>query len=152
MTAAGVRTATSEIVDNPAHLDSAIDRSGPQAGDPAWVVKDDGLAAGKGVVVTADRAAARAHAASLLDAGHPVLLESFLDGPAVSKLCIVDGETVVPLLPAQDFKRVGDHDAGPNTGGMGAYAPLPWLPEELIDRIVGEIIKPVVVELVRRGC
>ena len=113
MTAAGVRTATSEIVDNPAHLDAALDRFGPSAGDPAWVVKDDGLAAGKGVVVTADRDAARAHAASLLDAGHPVLLESFLDGPEVSLFCIVDGETVVPLLPAQDFKRVGDNDTGP---------------------------------------
>ncbi|CPU57546.1 Probable phosphoribosylamine--glycine ligase (GarS) [Mycobacteroides abscessus] len=118
MTAAGVRTARSEIVDNPAHLDAALDRF---ASEPAWVVKDDGLAAGKGVVVTDDRAAARAHAASLLDDGHPVLLESFLDGPEVSLLCIVDGETVVPLLPAQDHKRVGDGDTGPNTGGMGAY-------------------------------
>ena len=85
------------------------------------MVKDDGLAAGKGVVVTADRDTARAHAASLLDAGHPVLLETFLDGPEVSLFSIVDGETVVPLLPAQDFKRVGDNDTGPNTGGMGAY-------------------------------
>ena len=153
MAGAGVRTARSEIVDNPARLDAALDRFGPEhTEDKAWVVKDDGLAAGKGVLVTADRDAARAHAAALLDAGRPVLLESFLDGPEVSMLCIVDGETVVPLLPAQDFKRVGDHDAGPNTGGMGAYAPLPWLPEELIDRIVGEIIKPVAVELVRRGC
>ena len=153
MAAAGVSTARSEIVDNPARLDAALNRFGPEhTGDKAWVVKDDGLAAGKGVVVTADRDAARAHAAALLDAGHPVLLESFLDGPEVSLLCIVDGETVVPLLPAQDFKRVGDHDAGPNTGGMGAYAPLPWLPGELTDRIVGEIIKPVAVQLARRGC
>ncbi len=132
MAAAGVRTATSEIVDNPAHLDAALDRFGPPGGDPAWVVKDDGLAAGKGVVVTADRDAARAHAASLLDSGHPVLLESFLDGPEVSLFCVVDGETVVPLLPAQDFKRVGDGDTGPNTGGMGAYAPLPWLPDDVV--------------------
>src|ERR1700736_1983093 len=151
MTAAGVRTATSEIVDNPAHLDSAIDRFGPPASDPAWVVKDDGLAAGKGVIVPADRDAARAHAASLLDAGHPVLLESFLDGPEVSMLCIVDGETVVPLLPAQDFKRVGDNDVGPNTGGMGAYAPLPWLPDEVTEQIVSSIVQPVVAQLVRRG-
>src|SRR6201996_4466276 len=136
MTAAGVRTATSEIVDNPAHLDAALDRFGPPAGDPAWVVKDDGLAAGKGVVVTADRDTARAHAAGLLDAGHPVLLESFLDGPEVSMLCIVDGETVVLLLPAQDFKRVGENDTGPNTGGMGAYAPLPWLPDDVVSYIV----------------
>jgi phosphoribosylamine--glycine ligase len=151
MTAAGVRTATSEIVDNPAHLDAALDRFGPAAGEQAWVVKDDGLAAGKGVVVTADRDAARAHAASLLDSGHPVLLESFLDGPEVSLFSIVDGETVVPLVPAQDFKRVGDNDTGPNTGGMGAYAPLPWLPAEVVTQIVDEVVKPVAVEMVRRG-
>lgn len=148
MTAAGVRTARSEIVDNPAHLDAALDRF---ASEPAWVVKDDGLAAGKGVVVTDDRAAARAHAASLLDDGHPVLLESFLDGPEVSLLCIVDGETVVPLLPAQDHKRVGDGDTGPNTGGMGAYSPLPWLPDETVTEIVDTVLKPVAAELVKRG-
>jgi phosphoribosylamine---glycine ligase len=152
MTAAGVRTATSEIVDNPAHLDSALDRFGPSAGDPAWVVKDDGLAAGKGVVVTSDRDAARSHAAGLLDSGHPVLLESFLDGPEVSLFCVVDGETVVPLLAAQDFKRVGDGDIGPNTGGMGAYAPLPWLPEPVVTQIVDDIVKPVAAEMVARGC
>jgi len=151
MEKAGVRTAASEIVDNPGHLDAALDRFGPPAGQPAWVVKDDGLAAGKGVVVTADRDAARAHAAGLLDSGHPVLLESFLDGPEVSLFCVVDGETVVPLLPAQDFKRVGDHDTGPNTGGMGAYAPLPWLPAQTVAQIVDEVVKPVAAELVRRG-
>jgi phosphoribosylamine--glycine ligase len=151
MAAAGVRTATSEIVDNPARLDAALDRFGPPAGNQAWVVKDDGLAAGKGVVVTPDRDIARAHAASLLDGGHPVLLESFLDGPEVSLFCVLDGETVVPLLPAQDFKRVGDGDAGPNTGGMGAYAPLPWLPEEIVAQIVSEVVEPVAAELVRRG-
>ena len=152
MAAAGVRTATSEIVDNPAHLDAALDRFGPGGGFAAWVVKDDGLAAGKGVVVTADRDAARAHAASLLEAGHPVLLESFLDGPEVSLFCVVDGDVVVPLLPAQDFKRVGDGDSGPNTGGMGAYTPLPWLPDEVTAGIVDEIVKPVAAELVSRGC
>jgi phosphoribosylamine--glycine ligase len=151
MTAAGVRTAASEIVDNPAHLDAALDRFGTAAGEQAWVVKDDGLAAGKGVVVTPDRDTARAHAAALLDDGHPVLLESFLDGPEVSLFCVVDGETVVPLLPAQDFKRVGDGDCGPNTGGMGAYAPLPWLPDEITAQIVTEIVEPVAAELVRRG-
>jgi phosphoribosylamine--glycine ligase len=152
MDAAGVRTARSEIVDNPARLDATLDRFGTSAGDPAWVVKDDGLAAGKGVVVTADRDAARAHAASLLDSGHPVLLESFLDGPEVSLFCVVDGETVVPLLPAQDFKRVGDGDAGPNTGGMGAYTPLDWLPADVVASIVDDVVKPVAAELVRRGC
>ncbi|MEN4477356.1 phosphoribosylamine--glycine ligase [Mycolicibacterium cosmeticum] len=151
MTVAGVRTATSEIVDNPAHLDAALDRFGPPAGQRAWVVKDDGLAAGKGVVVTVDRDAARAHAAELLETGHPVLLESFLDGPEVSLFCVVDGETVVPLLPAQDFKRVGDNDTGPNTGGMGAYTPLPWLPAEVLTQIVEEVVKPVAAEMVSRG-
>jgi phosphoribosylamine--glycine ligase len=151
MTAAGVRTARSEIVDNPAHLDGALDRFGPSAGERAWVVKDDGLAAGKGVVVTPDRDAARVHAAALLDSGHPVLLESFLDGPEVSLFCVVDGETVVPLLPAQDFKRVGDGDTGPNTGGMGAYAPLPWLPDDVLASIVDGVVKPVAAELVARG-
>jgi phosphoribosylamine---glycine ligase len=151
MAAAGVRTATSEIVDSPAHLDAALERFGPPAGNPAWVVKDDALAAGKGVVVTADRGLARAHAAALLEAGHPVLLESFLDGPEVSLFCVVDGETVLPLLPAQDFKRVGDGDSGPNTGGMGAYAPVPWLPDELYRDIVSNIVEPVAAELVTRG-
>lgn len=151
MAAAGVRTATSEIVDNPANLDAALNRFGPPAGQAAWVVKDDGLAAGKGVVVTTDRDAARVHAAALLDSGHPVLLESFLDGPEVSLFCVVDGETVVPLLPAQDFKRVGDNDSGPNTGGMGAYTPLPWLPAQVLSRIVDEIVKPVAAEMVARG-
>lgn len=146
MAAAGVRTAHSEVVDNPAKLDEAIDRFGPN-----WVVKDDGLAAGKGVVVTTDRAEARAHAAAILDHGHPVLLESFLDGPEVSLFCLVDGETVVPLLPAQDHKRVGDGDTGPNTGGMGAYTPLPWLPADAVTTIVRDVVEPVAAEMVRRG-
>lgn len=147
MAAANVRTAHSEIVDSPAALDAALDRFGP-----TWVVKDDGLAAGKGVVVTPDRLAARDHAAELLENGHPVLLESFLDGPEVSLFCLVDGATVVPLLPAQDHKRVGDGDAGPNTGGMGAYTPLPWLPADVLDRIVDDVVKPVAAEMVARGC
>lgn len=147
MSAAGVRTAHSEVVDNPAELDAALDRFGP-----TWVVKDDGLAAGKGVVVTADRHAARDHGAELLEQGHPVLLESFLDGPEVSLFCLVDGATVVPLLPAQDHKRVGDGDTGPNTGGMGAYTPLPWLPAETVTAIVDDVVKPVAAEMVRRGC
>jgi len=151
MAAAGVRTAASEIVDSPAYLDAALHRFGPPAGDPAWVVKDDILAAGKGVVVTPDRDVARAHAAALLDAGHPVLLETYLDGPEVSLFCVVDGATVVPLLPAQDFKRVGEGDTGPNTGGMGAYAPLPWFPDEVYREVLSDIVEPVAAELVRRG-
>lgn len=152
MAAAGVRTASSEIIDNPGHLDAALERFGPSAGDPAWVVKDDSLAAGKGVVVTPDRDVARAHAAGLLESGHPVLLESFLDGPEVSLFCVVDGATVVPLLPAQDFKRVGNGDTGPNTGGMGAYAPLPWLPDHVYREVLTGVVEPVAAEMVRRGC
>lgn len=146
MAAAGVPTAHSEIVDNPARLDATLARFGP-----TYVVKDDGLAAGKGVVVTTDLDAARAHAMTLLDGGHPVLLESFLDGPEVSLFVVVDGRTAVPLLPAQDFKRVGDGDAGPNTGGMGAYAPLPWAPDGLVDDLMATTIQPVVDEMAARG-
>jgi len=146
MAAAGVRTATAEIVDNPARLDAALARFAPP-----YVVKDDGLAAGKGVVVTTNLDAARAHACTLLDGGHPVLLEAYLDGPEVSLFCLVDGATVVPLLPAQDFKRVGDGDRGPNTGGMGAYAPLPWAPPGLAKELVAEVVAPVAAELERRG-
>lgn len=150
MAAAGVRTArseqlTSELSDN--EIESALDRFGPH-----YVVKDDGLAGGKGVVVTDDRTAARAHVDAVLAAGNPVLLESFLTGPEVSLFCLVDGETVVPLIPAQDHKRVGDGDQGPNTGGMGAYCPLPWLPANGVRRIVDEVCVPVAKELVRRGC
>ena len=150
MAAAGVRTArseqlTSELSDS--EIESALDRFGPH-----YVVKDDGLAGGKGVVVTDDRAAARAHVDAVLAAGNPVLLESFLTGPEVSLFCFVDGETVVPLIPAQDHKRVGDGDQGPNTGGMGAYCPLPWLPANGVRRIVDEVCVPVAKELVRRGC
>jgi phosphoribosylamine--glycine ligase len=146
MATAGVNTATSTIVDNPAHLDAAL-----SGFDPPYVVKDDGLAGGKGVVVTPDLDVARAHARTLLDGGHPVLLESYLEGPEVSLFCLVDGATVVPLLPAQDFKRVGDGDSGPNTGGMGAYAPLPWAPPALTDDLVAGVVAPVAEELVRRG-
>ncbi len=146
MAAAGVATARAEVVDNPARLDAALARFGPH-----YVVKDDRLAAGKGVVVTDDLDLARAHAMTLLDDGHPVLLESYLDGPEVSLFCLVDGRTVVPLLPAQDFKRVGDGDAGPNTGGMGAYAPLSWVDADFADEVARTVIQPVVDELAARG-
>ena len=116
----------------------------------------DVMAAGKGVVVTADLEVARAHALALLDDGHPVLLESYLDGPEASLFCLVDSApagppTVLPLLPAQDFKRVGEGDIGPNTGGMGAYAPLPWAPDTLADEVVARLVQPVAGELARRG-
>jgi phosphoribosylamine--glycine ligase len=156
MAAAGVPTAASEVVDTPARLDAVLEKfrgASGATGDRGapWVVKDDGLAAGKGVLVTSEADAARAHACSLLEAGHPVLFESFLDGPEVSLFCCVDGTDVVPLLPAQDAKRLGDDDAGPNTGGMGAYAPLPWAPPSLVDDVVERIVRPVAGEMVRRG-
>jgi phosphoribosylamine---glycine ligase len=116
------------------------------------VVKDDGLAAGKGVVVTDDRDAALAHATACLDRpGGVVVVEEFLDGPEVSLFVITDGVTAVPLAPAQDFKRAADGDAGPNTGGMGAYSPLPWAPPGLVDEIVTRVAQPVIDELARRG-
>jgi phosphoribosylamine--glycine ligase len=115
------------------------------------VVKDDGLAAGKGVLVTDDRAAAVAHGHRVLDAGGAVLIEEFLDGPEVSLFAVTDGTTVLPLLPAQDFKRRDDGDGGPNTGGMGAYAPLPWAPPGLVEEVLATVLQPTVDEMARRG-
>ena len=111
------------------------------------VVKADGLAAGKGVVVTSDPAAALAHARS---AG-TVVIEEFLDGPEVSVFALADGAAAVPLLPAQDFKRAHDGDRGPNTGGMGAYAPLPWAPDGLAGEVMGTVVQPALDVLRRRG-
>jgi phosphoribosylamine--glycine ligase len=150
MAAAGVKTAHAESVLPGAteeDIAAAIDRFGP-----TWVVKDDGLAGGKGVVVTPDRGVALEHVRHVHAAGNPVLLESFLDGPEISLFCLVDGETVVPLLPAQDHKRVGDNDEGPNTGGMGAYTPLPWLPQDGVQTIVDEVVAPVAAQMVKEGC
>lgn len=149
MSAAGVRTAQSRSLEPGASAEdiaALLDEFGP-----IWVIKDDGLAGGKGVVVTENREEARAHAEAVLASGHPVLAETFLDGPEVSLFCLVDGETVVPLLPAQDHKRAYDGDRGPNTGGMGAYAPTPWLPGDGVERIVTEVCEPVARELVARG-
>lgn len=142
MAAAGVPTGRSALCRTPAEAAAALDRFGP-----TYVVKDDGLAAGKGVVVTTDRAAALAHAASC-DA---VVVEEFLDGPEVSLFAVTDGSTVLPLVPAQDFKRVGDDDTGPNTGGMGAYSPLPWAPAGLVDEVLRTVLRPTVEEMARRG-
>ncbi|GAA1156650.1 MULTISPECIES: phosphoribosylamine--glycine ligase [Streptomyces violaceusniger group] len=142
MAAAGVPTARAYVCTSPAEVDEALDAFGPP-----YVVKDDGLAAGKGVVVTEDVEAARAHA---LACGR-VVIEEFLDGPEVSLFAITDGETVVPLQPAQDFKRAHDGDEGPNTGGMGAYSPLPWADPALVDEVVATVCQPTVDELRRRG-
>ena len=141
MAAAGVPTARHWVCADAAGLATALD-----AVEAPYVVKHDGIAAGKGVVVTLDRSEAERHAE-----GQRVVVEEFLDGPELSLFCITDGEAVVPLLPAQDFKRVGDGDEGPNTGGMGAYAPLPWAPEGLVADAVKLIVQPVVGELARRG-
>ena len=111
-----------------------------------YVVKADGLAAGKGVLVTADRDAAISHARHWLQHG-PVLVEEFLAGQEVSLFLLSDGHTVIPLSPAQDYKRVFDGDEGPNTGGMGAYSPLPWLPEGFVDEVVETIAVPTIRQL-----
>jgi phosphoribosylamine---glycine ligase len=141
MAAAGVPTARHWVCDSAGDLAAALDVVAPP-----YVVKHDELAAGKGVIVTPDRTAAEAHAE-----GHRVVVEEYLDGPEVSLFCVTDGAAVVPLAPAQDFKRVGDGDAGPNTGGMGAYAPLPWAPPTLADDVVKTIVQPVVDEMAARG-
>jgi phosphoribosylamine--glycine ligase len=142
MAAAGVPTARARVAVDPAEVDAALDEFGPP-----YVVKDDGLAAGKGVLVTDDREAARAHA----EACGQVVIEEFLDGPEVSLFAVTDGRTVRPLQPAQDFKRVGDGDTGPNTGGMGAYTPLPWAPGDLVAEVTATVLQPTVDELARRG-
>jgi phosphoribosylamine---glycine ligase len=117
-----------------------------ELGSP-YVVKDDGLAAGKGVVVTDDRDLAVAHAAGC----ERVVVEEFLDGPEVSLFAFTDGATVYPMQPAQDFKRIFDGDRGPNTGGMGAYTPLPWAPAGLVDEVLATVLQPTVDEMARRG-
>lgn len=142
MRAAGVPTADARVCTTADEAAAALDEFGP-----TYVVKNDGLAAGKGVVVTDDRDAALAHAATC----ERVVIEDFLDGPEVSLFAICDGTTARPLLPAQDFKRVGDGDEGPNTGGMGAYCPLPWAPEGLVDDIMRDVVQPTLDEMARRG-
>ena len=151
MTAAGVPTARAWPVGGPAELETALDEVAQLDPGAPYVVKDDGLAAGKGVIVTPDRAAAVAHGRAVLDAGGAVLVEEYLDGPEVSLFALSDGTTVLPLVPAQDFKRRDDGDAGPNTGGMGAYAPLPWAPPGLVDEVLRTVLQPTVDEMARRG-
>ncbi|WP_326722115.1 phosphoribosylamine--glycine ligase [Streptomyces sp. NBC_00243] len=142
MAGAGVPTARSYVCTTPDEVEEALDAFGAP-----YVVKDDGLAAGKGVVVTDDLAKARDHA----NACDRVVIEEFLDGPEVSLFAITDGETVVPLQPAQDFKRALDGDEGPNTGGMGAYSPLPWADPKLVEEVMQTVLQPTVDELRRRG-
>ncbi|WP_405855790.1 phosphoribosylamine--glycine ligase [Streptomyces sp. NBC_00090] len=142
MAGAGVPTARSYVCTTPEEIDEALDAFGAP-----YVVKDDGLAAGKGVVVTEDVEQARAHALAC----DRVVIEEYLDGPEVSLFAITDGVTVLPLRPAQDFKRALDGDEGPNTGGMGAYSPLPWADPKLVDEVMDTVLQPTVDELRRRG-
>ncbi len=142
MAAAGVPTAAARLCTTPAEAASALDEFGAP-----YVVKDDGLAAGKGVVVTSDRDAALSHA----EGCERVVIEEYLDGPEVSLFAITDGSCVYPLQPAQDFKRIHDGDQGPNTGGMGAYTPLPWAPAHLVEEVQATVLQPTIDEMARRG-
>ena len=147
MAEAEVPTALARVCRTAPEIEAAIDALGQ-----TYVVKDDGLAAGKGVVVTEDRAAALAHGVAALAKGaDAVVVEEFLDGPEVSLFCLTDGVTVVPLAPAQDFKRLADGDAGPNTGGMGAYSPLPWAPAGLVADVLARVAQPAVDAMRHRG-
>ena len=151
MDAAGVPTGRATRAATRAEVEAALDEYGA-----TYVVKADGLAAGKGVVVTDDREAALAHADTYLPAG-PVLVEEFLSGPEVSLFFVSDGDTVRALSPAQDFKRALDGDRGPNTGGMGAYSPLPWLAERFgseqafVELVTREVAEPVIRRLDAEG-
>ena len=145
MAAAGVPTGQAHTAVNLEQLEAALDDFGAP-----YVVKDDGLAAGKGVVVTSDRAAAIAHGKAIFAGGDPVLVEEYLDGPEVSVFVIADGKDGVAMAPAQDFKRVYDGDQGPNTGGMGAYTPLDWLPQGFTDEVMERVARPVLAEMAAR--
>jgi len=142
MAAAAVPTARSRTCVDAAQVAAALDEFGAP-----YVVKDDGLAAGKGVVVTGERSVALAHAAAC----ERVVVEEYLAGPEVSVFAVTDGTCAVPLVPAQDFKRIGDGDTGPNTGGMGAYAPLPWAPPNLVEDVLATVVRPTLGELRRLG-
>ncbi|WP_431710015.1 phosphoribosylamine--glycine ligase [Glutamicibacter uratoxydans] len=146
MAEAEVPTAMARVATNSAEAAEALDAFGAP-----HVVKDDGLAAGKGVVVTEDRAEALAHAEACFEAGGSVVIEEFLDGPEVSLFVICDGKHAVPLAPAQDFKRIFDNDQGPNTGGMGAYSPLAWLPEGFTEEVMERVAYPTIREMAKRG-
>ena len=142
MADAGVPTAHSFTCTTQEEMEKALDTFGAP-----YVVKDDGLAAGKGVVVTRDRQEALDHALAC----KRVVIEEFLDGPEVSLFGISDGKTIIAMQPAQDFKRAHDNDSGPNTGGMGAYSPLPWAPSDIIEDTYTKILAPMIVEMAARG-
>jgi len=142
MSDAGVPTAKSFTCTNREEIERALDAFGAP-----YVVKHDGLAAGKGVVVTDDRNAALEHA--LLSPR--VVIEEFLDGPEVSLFGISDGKNILAMQPAQDFKRAFDGDLGPNTGGMGAYSPLPWAQDDIVEETLDLVLKPTIAEMAARG-
>jgi phosphoribosylamine---glycine ligase len=142
MAEAGAPTAQSFLCTSQAEAEVALKTFGAP-----YVVKNDGLAAGKGVVVTDDHATALAHA---VDCGR-VVIEEFLDGPELSLFVVTDGVAVVPMPLAQDYKRVGDGDTGPNTGGMGAYAPIAWAPPDLVPTVMSTVVEPVLATMTRRG-
>ncbi|THJ68439.1 phosphoribosylamine--glycine ligase [Arthrobacter echini] len=146
MAAADVPTAMARVATTGEEAAEALSTFGGP-----YVVKDDGLAAGKGVVVTDDLEDACAHADTCFRAGGAVVIEEYLDGPEVSLFVLSDGRTVVPLAPAQDFKRIRDGDEGPNTGGMGAYSPLDWVPAGLVDDVITRVAQPVIDEMAHRG-
>lgn len=146
MAEAQVPTAMARVATTVEEAADALDAFGAP-----YVVKDDGLAAGKGVVVTEDRDEALAHAQSCFNVGGTVVIEEFLDGPEVSLFVLADGRSVVPLAPAQDFKRIFDGDEGPNTGGMGAYSPLEWVPANLVQDVIDRVAQPTIDEMARRG-
>ncbi len=139
---AGVPTSRSFTCENQEEIEKALDAFGAP-----YVVKDDGLAAGKGVVVTDDRAIALEHALSC----KRVVIEEYLNGPEISLFGISDGRNILPMQPAQDFKRAYDLDKGPNTGGMGAYSPLPWAPDDIVDETYEKVLAPMIAEMSARG-
>ena len=142
MADAGVPTARSFTCSTQDQIEKALDIF-----NAPYVVKDDGLAAGKGVVVTRDRDEALAHALKC----KRVVIEEFLDGPEVSLFGISDGKTIIAMQPAQDFKRAFENDKGPNTGGMGAYSPLPWAPSDIIEDTYTKVLAPMITEMAARG-
>lgn len=144
MTAAGVPTGMARQCKTLNEVEQAMEDFGAP-----YVIKADGLASGKGVIVTHDSKAALEHAAEFIEMG--ILVEEFLAGQEVSLFFLSDGKSVMPLTPAQDFKRAFDNDLGPNTGGMGAYSPLPWLPENFITDIEQQVALPTINQLSKLG-
>ncbi|MEO0541855.1 MAG: phosphoribosylamine--glycine ligase, partial [Cyanobacteria bacterium P01_A01_bin.105] len=151
MAEAGIPTAASQVFTQAQAAFTYLDQQGAPI-----VVKADGLAAGKGVTVAQTLAEAKAAVTAAFEgefgaAGQRVVIEAYLQGQEASVLAVTDGQTIRPLLPAQDHKAVGEGDTGPNTGGMGAYAPTPVLPPDLMARVQAEVLEPALATLQARG-